>query len=1667
MLQIFRPCCLCVLALLAESAMAHPWHDTAPVSASVAAARAELLAQWTLEQRALAKSAGGVGSAPTEQIRAAAAAPTGNAALMAASFGPFKPKVRFYWDSTGFYEESDGLPDRALLPNLMVGITSWQQQIPLPTSYFAATINPERDTGSIGFGKPNVWKLPLVPVPSVAPISLSGGNFQRGAVGLAANGIPIFNPRNNRGEFSQAIGELDQYGGHCGLADDYHYHIAPVYLQSVLGVGTPVAWALDGYPIYGYVEPDGSTRLALDADGGHDIGNGWGYHYHAIGSAAAGPQSPYLMNAFHGTVVNYGGQVDGQPEVQGIRASGTGGYTAQPVNGATITAFKNPVALATDTAGNLVESTVGAASPDQYLMRYTAAGTTYDLCWWINRSVNPKTLTITWRLPAGVTTTTTTYPNANNRLTTYPMAGPSLRQLPDTGQTLVATTAFGEDSDYTINPPSFADNGDGTITDNVTGLMWQKTDNGESTWDNAVARAASVATGGYTDWRLPTPSELFSLMNHNNGNPAAIDLKYFPSNPAGAAEYWWSSDLYGTDATHVWSVNSGGGLGPKPKSETISAGGTLRYHARYVRGAKPTNGHNYVNNGDGTVTDSDTGLMWAQVPGPAVNWTSALTYAENLTLAGFSDWRLPNIKELQSLTDYTLATATTAASAVAPVNRVLFPAATTPATAYWSSTVLRGTGAAAPTSAWLEEFGVNNTVPAANGPTRNGQGLISYETMTSRYPAFAVRGPVAAATLGPAIITPPQSQAVTLGGNIAFTVVASGSPPPAVQWLRNGTALAGASSQTLTLNGIQPFNTGLYAAVATSGASVFTSDPAILGLVTTDKVTGAGTEIAHGVFVASNGNTFDQVLLSGAAATVTAEPGKITRTSFVDLTNDIVQVEFSGAGSLSIVLDNPSGPALPVNYNQATTYMKGHAGIVIAGANETTNVSVFSVGRITAVNQTLFRSAVTYDGMADLAFIAILSPNGKFGGLRTANANYYATKGLTGVYAPGVAFTGPVYVGNLSAYDTASPVLVIGSSPDTQINGGDLFQANGKPVQVGGLTQLKFVPGIDSNGTPLTAKANRAQFLQNGVDVTKQIVSAPASSLTVGAAITGPSVPTYLDNVWVTARVTAATGTSIAQVRLTYSVATPNASPAVILPMLDDGLHGDGAAGDGVYGVAIPAQVAGATVNYSVTVTDNAGASAASATAAFVVNSTLTDATFSASEFLGMPTQQAVTLSLEATTDLQVYVEYGPAPGNYTGQTPVVTYPTGTPFTVQIQSADPQSPLQPNHRYFYRVRYRAPGEAVFKSRGERSFQTQRPKGQPFTFTLTADPHLDEVTSASLFAVAMRNVGLDTPDFHVDLGDIIMSDKLSTIIPGLSINYGLVEYRAVTLRNLFGAFAHSVPFFGTIGNHEGEYGYTFNADTTATKDNNIATWDLRARKLYFPTPVADSFYTASADSKVILGKTEPLEDYYAWEWGDALFVVLDPYWNTLSNPNSTPADNWRWSLGKPQYDWLKQTLQASSARYKFVFIHHLVGGVASARGGVETAQRYEWGGQNLDGTPGFAAQRPGWDMPIHQLLLANHVSAVFHGHDHFYDYQQLDGIIYQECPQPGTPSFTTGSQTDGQYVTGTILPNSGHLRITVSPSNTKVEYVRAALPTQETATLHNRDVAHSYTIAPIN
>ncbi|HVU25414.1 MAG TPA: immunoglobulin domain-containing protein [Opitutus sp.] len=375
-----------------------------------------------------------------------------------------------------------------------------------------------------------------------------------------------------------------------------------------------------------------------------------------------------------------------------------------------------------------------------------------------------------------------------------------------------------------------------------------------------------------------------------------------------------------------------------------------------------------------------------------------------------------------------------------------------------------------------------------------------------------IRKGVVSASLVPQFTTQPAGQAAVPGTDVTLAVAASGDPAPIFQWQRNGSDIAGATGPMLQLADLRPGDAGLYQAVATIGGSA-TSAAAIVGLTTTGAVIGSGIVLGADI-LHPNGNRFDQVLLTGAAEAIANQGGRITRTSFIDLNDDIVQVEFSGPGTLAVVLDDAAGPAQPLNYNQAVDYMKGHAGIVITGANGSTNVSVFTVGRATAFDPSggynillapggtndpahngspLFQGheATLYDGVADIAFIAVASSDGNFGGIRTANARYFAVRGLTGIYAPGVVFHGPVFIGNIEAFDAATPVIVTGGVTDARITGGDLAQDNGRPVAVSGLTTLRFTAGSDSHGKLYSARANQAVLEQDGVNVTSEIVVNP------------------------------------------------------------------------------------------------------------------------------------------------------------------------------------------------------------------------------------------------------------------------------------------------------------------------------------------------------------------------------------------------------------------------------------------------------------------------------------------------------------------------------------------------------------------------------------------------
>ena len=398
---------------------------------------------------------------------------------------------------------------------------------------------------------------------------------------------------------------------------------------------------------------------------------------------------------------------------------------------------------------------------------------------------------------------------------------------------------------------------------------------------------------------------------------------------------------------------------------------------------------------------------------------------------------------------------------------------------------------------------------------------------------------------------------------------------------------------------------------------------------------------------------------------------------------------------------------------------------------------------------------------------------------------------------------------------------------------------------------------------------------------------------------------------------------------------------------------------------------------------------------------------------LGRPTGDSVTLSVLAYQDTEGCIAYGTQRANYTQQTPRRLFMKDEPAELVLGA------LRPDTQYYYQFRGGGTNSA------ENSFHTQRPPGGAFTFTITADSHLDEHTSPAVYRQTLANALADAPDFHIDLGDTFMSEKHP------SRESAARQYLAQ--RFYFDQLCRSAPLFLVLGNHDGE-SPRGRGDAT----DSLAVWSNAMRKRYFPNPVPDNFYTGDATKHPEAGL---LQDYYAWTWGDALFVVLDPFWYTQQQRGQ--HDNWKRTLGIEQYQWLQRTLENSRAKFNFVFIHHLVGGLDNqCRGGSEAAPFFEWGGRNLDGTDGFKEHRPGWPLPIHQLLVLNHVNIVFHGHDHLYAKQELDGIVYQECPQPGDPKGSTLSAAEYGYANGVLLGSSGHLRVEVGSQQANVLYIRS-------------------------
>ena len=287
---------------------------------------------------------------------------------------------------------------------------------------------------------------------------------------------------------------------------------------------------------------------------------------------------------------------------------------------------------------------------------------------------------------------------------------------------------YGQDAHYQKNVASYTDNGDGTVTDNITGLMWQANMGDKISWDESKTKAANLTLGGHDDWRVPTMKELYSLalftgvcqgsdnpgyfldsslFDQPLGDPRPIDAQTLSS-----TEYV-STTMNGNETVFGFNFLDGRIKGYPGKNKD--------FYYRMVRGNPDYGKNDFVDNGDGTITDNATCLMWQQADdATARDWEESLEYAENFELAGHDDWRLPSIKELHSIIDYTRSPATSSSPAIDPLfscteiedaegNPGQYPY-------YWSGTTFLGNGSDATYIAFGKAMGkMDNTLMDVHG----------------------------------------------------------------------------------------------------------------------------------------------------------------------------------------------------------------------------------------------------------------------------------------------------------------------------------------------------------------------------------------------------------------------------------------------------------------------------------------------------------------------------------------------------------------------------------------------------------------------------------------------------------------------------------------------------------------------------------------------------------------------------------------------------------------------------------------------------------------------------------------------------------------------------------------------------------------------------------------
>jgi hypothetical protein len=358
--------------------------------------------------------------------------------------------------------------------------------------------------------------------------------------------------------------------------------------------------------------------------------------------------------------------------------------------------------------------------------------------------------------------------------------------------------------------------------------------------------------------------------------------------------------------------------------------------------------------------------------------------------------------------------------------------------------------------------------------------------------------------------------------------------------------------------------------------------------------------------------------------------------------------------------------------------------------------------------------------------------------------------------------------------------------------------------------------------------------------------------------------------------------------------------------------------------------------------------------------------------------------------------------------------------------------LSPGRRYAYEVSVPGDGGALVLYTG--SAATAPAPGTPFTAALLADTHIEPrdplppgqtipydfygEMEATLLAVSGA-IHADNPDFLINLGDLLDYHIFGFNIPPPDASWSRLGY--LNYRRMLGDSVGNAAHFLAIGNWDGENGCN-TADEIARS--------MSQRFLYAPGPGPATYPEGGSANS----------DYYAFTWGDALFVVLNvmtytPTCHLLSGDQVGVPDDW--TLGAGQLAWLDQTLAGATSKWRFLFIHHTVGGAAAD---AEDTAYGRGGGQ---------AAYVGEQATIHAMMLKYGVQVFFYAHDHVFTDMVVDGIHYLLPGSAGAPWKFDATQTGYAH----YWPDSGYARLTVAPDSAEVDLVSTDGETLEALTLN--------------